>query len=272
MDAAHAAGATFTLMSTNLPYDAARYQGADAILLAYMSSGLGMDPTERGTAGTAGAYNANVVCALEMLFDATQPQGTLPVEIPAVVVADDGTVGYSNEVLYKRGSGLTSFGYAFVEGMGGVHEVGAASGLSFKANARHDKLVSVLVDETALAESDYTVAAGSTIIGLNAGYLDKLAAGEHQLSAVYDYGDGRFSVSTTFTVKAKPVSSNTQDGASSTAAQKAASSTTTQKAALAKTGDAIPLAAVTAIAAIAIIAAIALAAAALALARCGRRA
>ena len=50
---------------------------ADAILLSYMSSGLDMDPTERSAAGTAAAYNANVVRALEMLFDGVQPKGTL---------------------------------------------------------------------------------------------------------------------------------------------------------------------------------------------------
>ena len=102
---AHAAGAPFVLLSSNLPYDAARYQDADAIMCCYMSSGLDSDPTD--AAGNLSAYNANVVAALESMFGAFAPTGTLPVSIPAIELAPDGAAGYSTgEALYSRGFGL----------------------------------------------------------------------------------------------------------------------------------------------------------------------
>ena len=103
----HDAGGRFVLLSNNLPYDAARFQDADAILLAYMGSGLDMDPTERGEeSGNLRAYNANVVAAIHMMFGDGAPAGTLPVEIPKIVEAEDGSVSYSDEILYERGFGL----------------------------------------------------------------------------------------------------------------------------------------------------------------------
>ncbi len=105
---AHAAGAKAILLSDNLPYDAARYQDADAILLAYMGSGLDMDPTARAD-GSANlkAYNANVIAAIHILFGDGSPSGTLPVNIPAIAVQDDGSLTYTADTLYERGHGLT---------------------------------------------------------------------------------------------------------------------------------------------------------------------
>jgi len=105
---AHAAGAKAVLLSDNLPYDASRYQDADAILLAYMGSGLDMDPTARAD-GSANlqAYNANVSAAIRILFGDGQPQGKLPVNIPAIKLQEDGSLAYTDEILYERGFGLT---------------------------------------------------------------------------------------------------------------------------------------------------------------------
>ena len=104
----HASGGRFVLLSNNLPYDAARYQDADAILLAYMGSGLDMDPTARSEkSGNLGTYNANVVAAIHMMFGDGTPTGTLPVQIPEISTLEDGTLAYSDTVLYERGFGLT---------------------------------------------------------------------------------------------------------------------------------------------------------------------
>ncbi|MBQ9003397.1 MAG: hypothetical protein IJ087_16230, partial [Eggerthellaceae bacterium] len=105
MSDAHAVGAPFVLLSSNLPYDAARYQGADAIMCSYMAAGLDDDPTD--AAGNLVAYNANVVAALVSMFGAFAPTGTLPVSIPAIELAPDGAASYSTgEALYSRGFGL----------------------------------------------------------------------------------------------------------------------------------------------------------------------
>ena len=104
----HAAGGCFVLLSDNLPYDAARYQDADAILLAYMGSGLDMDPTQRmEESGNMGAYNANVVAAIHMMFGDGTPAGTLPVRIPEITTLQDGSLAYTDRILYERGVGLT---------------------------------------------------------------------------------------------------------------------------------------------------------------------
>ena len=108
IDLAHEAEAKFILISDNLPYDSARYQDADAIILAYMGSGLDMDPSARkdGSANMM-AYNANVVAAIETVFGENTPSGILPVNIPVIVENEDGTLEYGTEWLYEGGFGLT---------------------------------------------------------------------------------------------------------------------------------------------------------------------
>ncbi len=205
LSATHAAGGKFVLLANNLPYDAARYQGADAAMLGYMSAGLGADPTDKSAGGVA--YNANVVAAVSALFDDVNPggpTGTLPVNIPDLVEKDNLTIEYTSDILYKRGFGL-SYAYAFIEGAGGVHARYSGAGLAFKTNARYDKLRRVLVDDQELGQGDYAAAVGSTKINLSSDYLDTLASGDHTLTAVYDYGGGEFNVSTTFSVNKDPV-------------------------------------------------------------------
>ena len=103
----HAAGGKFVLLSDNLPYDAARYQEADAIMLAYMGAGLDMDPTERNQeSGNMGAYNACVSAAIYMMFGDGSPIGTLPVEIPEITKTDEGNLAYTDTILYERGFGM----------------------------------------------------------------------------------------------------------------------------------------------------------------------
>ena len=103
----HKAGGRFVLLSDNLPYDAARYQDADAILLAYMGAGLDMDPTQKHEeSGNMGSYNANVVAAIHMMFGYGTPTGILPVQIPEIEIREDGSLAYSDKILYERGFGL----------------------------------------------------------------------------------------------------------------------------------------------------------------------
>ena len=88
------------LLSLNLPYDAACYEDADAILCAFNPFGSAHD-----TEGN-GPFNLNVAAALCAAFGESVPQGTLPVNVPKFKeIVDDKTV-FSDELLYERGFGL----------------------------------------------------------------------------------------------------------------------------------------------------------------------
>ena len=91
------------LLSLNLPYDAATYEDADAILCAYNPYGNAHD------ADGNGPFNLNVAVALSTVFGQNKPQGTLPVNVPKVETGKDGEVVFSDEVLYKRGTGLKNW-------------------------------------------------------------------------------------------------------------------------------------------------------------------
>ena len=199
-DDAHAAGAKLVLLSDNLPYDAARYQDSDAIMLAYMAAGLGADPTD--PTGQLLAYNANVVAAIEAIFDNMPPTGKLPVNVPTVVEAEDGSVSYGSDVLYERGSSKT-YEYQFTEGMGGSHTKSSGSDLVFVNNARCDLLRRVLVDGNQVSESSYEAVPGSTCLTLKSSYLDTLATGEHTLTTVHDYDGREVGPKTSFTINGK---------------------------------------------------------------------
>ena len=104
LDETHKAGAEFVLLSDNLPVDASRFQDADSIVCAYLSSGFGIDPTAR-TSGSenVGAFNANVPAALIAIFGAADMPGRLPVNIPVLEKSLDGKWSYSDRLLYERG-------------------------------------------------------------------------------------------------------------------------------------------------------------------------
>ena len=93
-------GGKAVLLSLNLPYDAATYKDADAILCAYHPYGSAHD------ADGNGPFNMNLAVALCTAFGQSVPQGKLPVNIPNVDIAEDGTATFLDEVLYERGFGL----------------------------------------------------------------------------------------------------------------------------------------------------------------------
>lgn len=189
LDDTHKSGGKFVFISDNLPYDVARYTEADAILLAYMGTGTDIDPTSRSDgSANVGAFNANLVAAIGAMFDSPSVVGKLPVEVPGIVEARGGELHYSSETLYERGFGL-QYEYVFTEGGGGRHTKGASDSLTFKNNARFDKLTVVSVDGEAIAPPQYAAAVGSTIIELSSDYLNSLAAGDHTLAATYAYDE-----------------------------------------------------------------------------------
>ena len=99
IDSVHDSDGKFVLISSRLPYDTARYQKADGILVAYSDRGMTALPDEDGGSSI---YGPNIPVAVYTAFGGNKPSGKLPIAIPKV--NDDYT--YSDEILYERGFGL----------------------------------------------------------------------------------------------------------------------------------------------------------------------
>lgn len=99
----HAQGGKFVLLSVSLPYDVARFQEADAILITYGARSMNMDPRE--DTEPMKRYGPNIAAGVYMaLQEEDKPEGKLPVNLPKLNAEGD---GYSDEILYARGTGLT---------------------------------------------------------------------------------------------------------------------------------------------------------------------
>ena len=101
IESVHQAGGDAIIMCCSLPYDAARYQAADAIVIAWSARGMSEDP--RVTDGAVAQYGPSMPAALYLMLSPDEtPAGKLPVNIPRLT--DELT--YSDEILYPRGFGL----------------------------------------------------------------------------------------------------------------------------------------------------------------------
>ncbi len=94
----HQNDADFVLISSQLPYDTARYPDADAILVCYAAKGMLEKPGD--FSGTTTAYGPNLIAAIYAAFGGNIPTGRLPVNVPAL----DASYHYTEEILYERGS------------------------------------------------------------------------------------------------------------------------------------------------------------------------
>lgn len=92
----HKAGKTSILISCQLPYDAARFQDADAILLTYNSATMREIPPE---SGEGSGYVPNLLAGLLACFGDGKITGKLPVMIPAL----DENYLITDEILYPIG-------------------------------------------------------------------------------------------------------------------------------------------------------------------------
>ncbi len=101
-DKVHATGGKFIVMSVSLPYDVARYQYADAIMLAYLPQSMPEDPGDK--VKEMAKYGSNMPVAMYMMYSADNaPTAKLPVNIPKL----DEKHALTDAVLYERGFGLT---------------------------------------------------------------------------------------------------------------------------------------------------------------------
>ena len=99
----HEDGRQVVLLWLNLPYDAACYEEADAVLCAYQPYGSAHD--EEGN----GPFNLNVAVSICTAYNESVPSGKLPVNVPRVTVSN-GEVSFEDELLYERGFGLELWG------------------------------------------------------------------------------------------------------------------------------------------------------------------
>ena len=90
------------------------------------------------------------------------------------------------------------FEAVIIEGANGTWQKGTKDGLSFTSNAAYKHFQKVQVDGKDLDASNYTVKEGSTIVTLNAEYLETLSVGKHTLAVVSETGTAE----TEFTIKA----------------------------------------------------------------------
>ena len=91
-----------------------------------------------------------------------------------------------------------AFKAMIIEGANGKWQKGSEDGLSFTSNAAFADFQKVQVDGKDLDASNYAVKEGSTVVTLNASYLETLSAGKHTLAIVSDTGTAE----TEFTVVA----------------------------------------------------------------------
>lgn len=98
---AHASGNDVTVISAHLPYDAAHYRTADAIIAVYGARGMTENPLNANH--SVSQYGPNIPAGLYMLLSGEEMTGTLPVDIP---VLDDGHQ-FTGKILYAHGYGLT---------------------------------------------------------------------------------------------------------------------------------------------------------------------
>ena len=92
----HEEGMPVVVISCGLPYDAARFTDADAIVLAYNSSPMKEIPNE---SGEGSAYAPNLAAALVSCFGGGEALGTLPVSIPEI--NEDYQI--TDKILYEGG-------------------------------------------------------------------------------------------------------------------------------------------------------------------------
>ena len=97
---AHKDGKKVVILSAQLPYDAARYPDADAILCCYNAKGMTALPGD--FSGDTLQYGPNIPAAIYAIFGGCDITGRVPVNIPEL----DPKYVYSQRILYERGEGI----------------------------------------------------------------------------------------------------------------------------------------------------------------------
>ncbi|MBR0350627.1 MAG: LPXTG cell wall anchor domain-containing protein [Clostridia bacterium] len=232
IDFVHEQGNKISCISCYLPYDVARLQKADSILLAYSANGMNELPNfENDIVKT---YGVSIPCGIYTAFNKNAKLGKLPVNIPEL----DDNYKYTSEYLYKRNYGLQyeeKEEYKFIEGQEQSFNITTDSKLKFEFNIEYDVFIkqgNVHIDNELVDSSNYALSKGSTIITFNDEYTKLLATGEHTLKVAVNDGE----IETKFTIT-KIESPNNNETTNPTSDDTTKSATTIGKSSGPKTGD-----------------------------------
>ena len=99
-----------------------------------------------------------------------------------------------------------------IAGANGSWQKSGTDGLSFTSDAEYADFLKVMVDGKELKTTDYTVKEGSTIVTLNAAYLETLSVGKHTLEIESKNGIAK----TEFTITAVQGGDDSQTGGDTT--------------------------------------------------------
>ena len=91
----HKDGKKTIFISNQLPYDAARFTDADAIILSYFGSAMSTVPPKKGEGS---GWSPNLAAALCQCLGKSTPAGKLPVNIYAL----DSNSKITDQVIYPR--------------------------------------------------------------------------------------------------------------------------------------------------------------------------
>ena len=90
--------------------------------------------------------------------------------------------------LDKAYNGLTYATPSIIAGANSTWQLGSEKGLTITSDAAYKNFVKVTMDGKDVDKANYTVAQGSTIVTLNAAYLNTLAEGTHEVAIVSTTG------------------------------------------------------------------------------------
>ena len=101
IDYIHGNNGKVVFMSTQLPYDIAKFTKADAIVITYLANGIRFDLNDYEK--EVPKYGPNVIAGIYMLFTKNENMsGVLPVNIYDL----DSENNYTNQIIFQRGFGL----------------------------------------------------------------------------------------------------------------------------------------------------------------------
>ncbi len=196
IEKAHKEGKKVIILSAQLPYDAAGFGEADAILCCYNARGMLEFPGDYS--GGTKQYGPNIPAAIYAMFGGADITGRLPVNIPAL----NSRYEYTDQILYSRGSGI-SLSVTGKTGEGTLSGNGMLWEKAVLGDQQFDEYLPLLKDKKVALFSNHTGIVGDVTEGQeNPGWIKDLSLvpfgkdgsgkaikyGQHILDALIEHG------------------------------------------------------------------------------------